>query len=83
MKRLVRKGTRVFLVVLTEVDGEPTAAVAGAAPTLDNSDQPTADQLARPAVQRAPGSESPWVAGMLSEFSDMFQNSLPVGLPPE
>ena len=89
LKRLVRKGSRVFLAVLKEVDEEsvPTldntvATLANSVATLDNADQPSAVRPAQPAVQQAPGSKIPWVAGMLSEYSDVFQDPLPVGLPP-
>ena len=88
LKRLVRKGSRVFLAVLKELDTEsvPTldnsvATLANSVSTLDIAGQPTAE-FAQPSIQQAPGSELPWVAGMLTEYSDVFKDPLPVGLPP-
>jgi hypothetical protein len=43
---------------------------------LSSSFQP--DQPAEP-----PGGEVPWVSELLSEFSEVFQDPLPPGLPPE
>ena len=87
LKRLVRKGSRVFLAVLKELDNSvPTldnsvATLANSVATLDITGQPTAE-FAQPTVQQAPGSKISWVAGMLTEYSDVFKDPLPVGLPP-
>ena len=89
LKRLVRKGSRVFLAVLKSIDEEHTptldvtmSTLANSVATLDILDQPAAEQPAQPKVQQAPGSGIPWVAGMLTEYSDVFVDPLPVGLPP-
>jgi hypothetical protein len=52
------------------------ASVATLSPMPTLSVQP--DQPAGP-----PGSEVPWVSDLLSEFSEVFQDPLPAGLPPE
>jgi hypothetical protein len=53
------------------------ASVAALSPDVPTSSvQP--DQSAGP-----PGGEVPWVSKLLSEFSEVFQDHLPPGLPPE
>jgi hypothetical protein len=42
-----------------------------------------ANQIARQAQAGPPGGEVPWVSELLSEFSEVFQDPLPPGLPPE
>jgi hypothetical protein len=81
VKRLARKGARVFLAVIrpVESDSDPpvVASVAALSPDVPTSSvQP--DQPAGP-----PGGEVPWVSELLSEFSEVFQDPLPAGLPPE
>jgi hypothetical protein len=81
VKRLARKGARVFLAVIRPVESDPVpnvvASVAFLSPDLPTpSVQP--DQPAGP-----PGGEVPWVSKLLSEFSEVFQDPLPPGLPPE
>ena len=93
VKRLIRKRVPVYLAVLKKLDDMPSA-VCNAVSTLDipcttldnagqSADNP-AVQLEPPAGQQAPpGSELSWVAGMLSEYTDVFQDPLPPGLPPD
>jgi hypothetical protein len=81
VKRLARKGARVFLAVIrpVEFDSVPPvmASVAALSPDVPTSSvQP--DQPAGP-----PGGEVPWVFELLSEFSEVFQDHLPPILPPE
>jgi hypothetical protein len=63
------------------VESDPVPPVVGSVAAL-SPDVPTfsvqSDQAAGP-----PGGEVPWVSELLSEFSEMFQDSLPPGLPPE
>src|SRR3569833_4154592 len=66
LKRAVRRGERVFLASLKLLEPD-TAAPGSAAP----SGQP--DHLA---------SEKPWVSNLIGEFSEVFQDPLPDGLPP-
>jgi hypothetical protein len=81
VKRLAQKGARVFLAVIRPVESDPVPPVVAfvAALSLDvptSSVQP--DQPAGP-----PGGEVPWVSELLSEFSEVFQDPLPPGLPPK
>jgi hypothetical protein len=81
VKRLARKGARVFLAVIRPVETDPVPPVVASVAAL-SPDVPTAsvqpDQPAGP-----PGGEVPWVSELLSEFSEVFQDPLPPGLPPE
>jgi hypothetical protein len=81
VKQLARKGARVFLAVFRPVESDPVLLVVGSVAAL-SPDVPTSsvqpDQAAGP-----PGGEMPWVSELLSEFSEVFQNPLPPGLPPE
>jgi hypothetical protein len=81
VKRLARKGARVFLAVIRPVESDPVPSVVGSVAALSPdvstcSVQP--DQAAGP-----PGGEVPWVSELLSEFSEVFQDPLPPGLPSE
>jgi hypothetical protein len=81
VERLARKGARVLLAVIHPVEFDPVPLVEGFVATLfpdvpNSSVQP--DQAAGP-----PGGEVPWVSQLLSEFSEVFQDPLPPGLPPE
>jgi hypothetical protein len=81
VKRLARKGAQVFLAVIRHVETDPVPPVVASVAAL-SSDVPTAsvqpDQPTGP-----PGGEVPGVSELLSEFSEMFQDPLPLGLPPE
>jgi hypothetical protein len=78
LKRLARKGARVFLAVIRPVESDfvphVVASVAALSPNVPTlSVQP--DQPAGP-----PGGEVPWVSELLSDsvsFSEVFQNPLP------
>jgi hypothetical protein len=79
VKRLARKGARVFLAVIRPVESDPVppvvASIAALSPDVPTSSvQP--DQPAGP-----PGGEVPWVSKLFSEFSEVFQDPLPPGLP--
>jgi hypothetical protein len=81
VKRLARKGARVFLAVIRHVETDPVplvvASVAALSPNVPiASVQP--DQPAGP-----PGGEVPWVSELLSKFFEVFQDPLPPGLPLE
>jgi hypothetical protein len=77
---MARKGARVLLAVIRPVESDPVPPVVASVAAL--SSVPTSvvqtDQPAGP-----PGSEVPWVSDLLSEFSEVFQDPLPAGLPPE
>jgi hypothetical protein len=81
VKRLARKGARVFLAVIRPVESDSVPPVVASVAAL-SPDVPTAsvqpDQPAGP-----PGGEVPWVSKLLSKFSEVFQDPLPPGLPPE
>jgi hypothetical protein len=81
VKRLARKGARVFLAVIRPVESDPVPPVVGSVAAL-SPDVPTSfvqpNQAAGP-----PGGEVPWVSELLSEFFEVFQDPLPPGLPPE
>lgn len=92
VKRLIRKRVPVYLAVLKKLDDMPSALCNAVftldipSTTLDNAGQLAdipAVQLEPPAGQQAsPGSKVPWVAGMFSEYADVFEDPLPPGLPP-
>jgi hypothetical protein len=81
VKRLARKGARVFLAVIRPVESDPVPPVVGSVAAL-SPDVPTSsvqpDQAAGP-----PGGEVPWVSELLSKFFEVFQDPPPPGLPPE
>jgi hypothetical protein len=66
--------------VIRPVESDPVRPVVASVAALSLA--PTSvvqpDQPAEP-----PGNEVPWVSDLLSEFSEVFQNPLPAGLPPE
>jgi hypothetical protein len=67
--------------VIRLVEFDPVPPVVASVATL-SLDVPTSS------VQRVqpvgpPGGEVLWVSELLSEFSDVFQDPLPAGLPPE
>jgi hypothetical protein len=66
LKRVVRRGERVFLATLKLLEPD-TAAPESACPSV----QPD-----------HPASEKPWVSNLIGEFSEVFQDPLPDGLPP-
>ena len=86
MKRLMRKGVPVYLASLKPMDdyvppqSVDASSVAGSvgSPTTASPEQPV-----QPVQPIDPvSSEKKWVLDLLSEFSDVFQDPLPVGLPP-
>jgi hypothetical protein len=81
VKRLAQKGARVFLAVIRPVESDSVPPVVASVAAL-SPDAPTSsfqpDQPAGP-----PGGEVPWVSELLSEFSEVFQDPLPAGLPPK
>ena len=82
LKRLARKGARVFLATLKpmDFDGVPLAAVY---PSADLSAEDPASSVQPVQPINPVSSEKKWVSDLLSEFSEVFQDPLPVGLPPE
>ena len=77
LKRLARKGARVFLAVL-----KPMEDVKFPLTTLDAEVPTPSVQPDQHSTEPLP-SEKQWVTELVSEFSDVFQDPLPVGLPPE
>jgi hypothetical protein len=81
VKRLAQKGARVFLAVIRPVESDSLPPVVASVAIL-SPDEPTIsvqpDQPAGP-----PGSEVPWISDLFSKFSEVFQDPLPPGLPPE
>jgi hypothetical protein len=71
----------VFLAVIRPVESDHVPSVVGSVAAL-SPDVPTSfvqpDQAAGP-----PSGEVPWVSELLSEFSEVFQDPLRPGLPPE
>jgi hypothetical protein len=70
VKRLARKGARVFLVVIRPVESDSVPPVVASVATLSPDEPPTSVQPDQPAGP--PGSEVPWVFDLLSEFSEVF-----------
>jgi hypothetical protein len=81
VKRLARKGARVFLALVRPVESDPVPPVVASVAAL-SPDVPTSS--VQPDQSAGPFSvEVPWVSDLLSEFSEVFQDPLPPGLPPE
>ena len=78
MKRLARKGAAVFLAVLRPMDDVSSSPAVAAVSNVEPVSGAQPDQPTEPIV-----SERKWVSELLSEFSGVFQDPLPVGLPPE
>jgi hypothetical protein len=66
LKRVVRRGERVFLASLKLLEPE-TAPPESVSPSVQPGH---------------PTSEKPWVSNLIGEFSEVFQDPLPDGLPP-
>jgi hypothetical protein len=67
LKKAVRRGERVFLATLKMLDSDTTASES-----TNPFGQPD-----------HPASEKPWVSDLIGKFSEVFQDPLPVVLPPE
>jgi hypothetical protein len=81
VKRLARRGARVFLAVIRPVDSDSVRPVVASVATLSPDEPTTSVQPDQPAGP--PGSKVPWVSDLLSEISEVFQDPLPPGLPRE
>src|SRR6478736_1260910 len=81
LKRLARKGARVFLAVIRPVESDPVPPMVASVATLSPEEPTLSVQPVQPVSPL--GGEVPWVSELLSEFSDVFQDPLPTGLPPE
>src|SRR3569623_267992 len=94
LKWLMRRGAFVYLASLKPVDSDSvtcaTATVTGSVggdsvPSVPTSSLPTTSVPTGQPVQPSNpvSSEKKWVSDLLSEFAEVFQDPLPVGLPPE
>jgi hypothetical protein len=81
MKRLARKGARVFLAVIRPVESDSVPPVVASVAALSPDVPTTSVQPDQPAGP--PGGEVPWVSDLLSEFFEVFQDPLPPGLSPK
>jgi hypothetical protein len=81
LKRLARKGARVFLAVIRPVEFDPVSPVVASVATLSPNVPTSSVQPVQPIGP--PGGEVPWIFKLLSEFSDVFHDPLPAGLPLE
>jgi hypothetical protein len=81
VKRLARKGARVFLAVICPVESDFGPPMVASVAALSPDAPTTSVQPGQPAGP--PGGEVPWISELLSEFSEVFQDPLPLGLPPE
>jgi hypothetical protein len=68
LKRMVRKGARVFLAVVRPVESGSESPVVASVATL--SPEPTSVQPDQPAGP--PGSKIPWIFHLLYDFSELF-----------
>jgi hypothetical protein len=71
----------VFLAVIRPVESDSVPPVVASVATLSPDEPTTSVQPDQPAGP--PGSEVSWVSGLLSEFSEVFQDPLPPSLPLE
>ena len=78
VKRMAKRGAQVFLASLKMID--PDVAVASAAVPIPGDPVPPVQP--DPPVEPI-SSEKKWVSDLIAEFADVFQDPLPVGLPPE
>ena len=82
LKRAVRRGARVYLATLKPLDNGTFAG-------LDNSFNAAAPSSSAPSLNAVPTqsdqpiSDRKWVVDLVDEFSDVFVDPLPVGLPPD
>jgi hypothetical protein len=81
VKRLARKGARVFPAVIRPVESDPVPPVVASVAALFPDVPISSFQHDQPAGPS--GGEVPWVSELLSKFSEVFQDPLPPGLPPE
>jgi hypothetical protein len=70
MKRLARKGARVFLAVVRPVESDSLPPVVVSVATLFPDVPTTSVQPDQPA--EPPGGEVPWISELLSEFFEVF-----------
>src|SRR3569833_1947630 len=88
LKRLMKRGACVYLAsLLFFVFVAATCNNAAVAGSVSVSNREHATTLSEPTVQPSQpsdpvSSEKKWVSDLLSEFSDVFQDPLPVGLTP-
>ena len=85
MKRLMRKGVPVYLASLKPMDDYVPPQSVDASSVAGSVGSPTTASPEHPVQPVQPidpvSSEKKWVLDLLSEFSDVFQDPLPVGLP--
>jgi hypothetical protein len=79
---LAQKEARVFLAVIRPAESDSVPPVVASVATL-SLDEPMSMSVQPDQPAGPPGSEVPWVSDLLSEFSKVFQDPLPPGLPPE
>jgi hypothetical protein len=80
LERMVRKGARVFMAMIRPVMSNSASLVVTTVATVS----PVPTTVVQPGQPAGPpGSEVPWVSDLLSEFSEVFQDPPPAGLPTE
>ena len=79
LKRLMRKGAQVFLAVLKPVEEGRSSLPVDILAASAVGPSVSADQHSEPTNS----SEKRWVSELIEEFSEVFKDPLPVGLPPE
>jgi hypothetical protein len=77
LKRAYKKGERVYLAVFKPIDNPADNSVN------NNSGVPRSAFNYMATNITDPSGKERWVDGLVEEFSDVFQNPLPPGLPPE
>jgi hypothetical protein len=82
LRRAYKKGHRVYLAVIKPIDDPVDNPV-------DNTKKDNSARLPHSASNYLatditdPSGKERWVSGLAKEFSDVFQDSLPSGLPPK
>ena len=79
LKRMMRKGASVFLAVLKPLDDDKTSLPADVIASTAVGQSTMPEQQTEPTISP----EKRWVSDLLEEFSEVFKDPLPVGLPPE
>ena len=82
MKRLARRGADVFLAVLKPIEDVGVVPTVAATSVEEPGSSSQPDQPMETVPTESVSSERKWVSDLLSEFSDVSQDPLPVGLPP-
>jgi hypothetical protein len=81
LKRAYKNGHQVYLVVIKPIDNPDDNSVDNTVKDFSGLSRSVSNHLATDITD--PSGKERWVTGLAEEFSDVFQDPLPSGLPPE